>query len=130
MPSATGTSHSPSVLVVDDDPGIRELVRAMLSIEGFDVRLAASGDAALDALADGAFDLVITDLLMPGRSGFEAISELRAHDRALPILAISGGGRIGVQECLHTARCVGATATLAKPFGQRELLAQVHGLLG
>jgi len=119
-----------AVLVVDDDPGVGELVRAMLALEGFDVTLAGSDEAAMQALEARPFDLVITDLLMPGRSGLETISGIRRRDAALPILAISGGGRIGADECLHTARCLGADATLAKPFGHMELIAEVNGLLG
>ena len=122
--------ESGAVLVVDDDAGIRELVKAMLSLEGFEVAVAGSDEAAMATLDTRSFDLVITDLLMPWRSGLETISGIRGRDARLPILAISGGGRIGVAECLHTARCLGANATLAKPFGHRELLSQVHGLLG
>jgi len=128
MGTAGGVANS--VLVVDDDAGMRELVRAMLCLEGFEVRLADGNAMALAAIDERRFDLVITDLLMPGRSGFETISEIRGRDSELPILAISGGGRIGAVECLHTARCLGANATLAKPFGHRELLARVSGLLG
>jgi len=123
-------ARATSVLVVDDDAAMRELVRAMLSLEGFEVSLADGSDAALEAVDARGFDLVITDLLMPGRSGLEFISGVRGRDVSVPILAISGGGRIGAAECLHTARCLGASATLAKPFGHRELLARVTGLLG
>lgn len=125
-----GRNESGAVLVVDDDAGVRELVKAMLSLEGFEVAVAGSDEAAMAALENRSFDLVITDLLMPGRSGLETISGIRGRDARLPILAISGGGRIGAAECLHTARCLGANATLAKPFGHRELLSQVNGLLG
>jgi two-component system chemotaxis response regulator CheY len=119
-----------SVLVVDDDAAMREMVRAMLSLEGFEVSLVAGAEAAYDALEARPFDLVITDLLMPGQSGLEAISAIRERDAGLPILAISGGGRLGAAECLHTAHCLGANATLAKPFGHGELLDRVTGLLG
>jgi DNA-binding response OmpR family regulator len=118
-----------SVLVVDDDSAMRELVCAILSLEGFEVSLADGNDAALDAIDARPFDLVITDLLMPGRSGLETISGIRGRDAALPILAISGGGRVGASESLHTARCLGANATLAKPFGHRDLLSRVSSLL-
>jgi DNA-binding response OmpR family regulator len=119
-----------SILVVDDDSAIRELVRAMLSLEGFEVSLAESGGSAVTQVDAGAFDLVITDLLMPAVSGFETICEIRSRDADLPILAMTGGGRLGAAACLHTARCLGANETLAKPFGHRELLSRVAGLLG
>jgi len=125
-----GSIRANSVLVVDDDAAMRELVRAMLSLEGFEVCLADGNEAALAAIDARPFDLVITDLIMPGRSGLETISGIRGRDADLPILAISGGGRIGAAECLHTARCLGANATLAKPFAHRDLLARVNGLLG
>lgn len=122
--------RSSSVLVVDDDAAMRELVRAMLNLEGFEVRVADGNAAALQAIDARPFDLVITDLLMPGQSGLETITEIRGRHADLPILAISGGGRRDPEEGLHMARCLGASATLAKPFGHRDLLAHVNGLLG
>jgi DNA-binding response OmpR family regulator len=119
-----------AILVVEDDPSVRELVRHMLNIEGHDVSLAADGRGALEAIDRRTFDLVITDLFMPERSGFETISDIRLRHPGLPILAISGGGRIGADASLQTARSLGANATLAKPFGHRDLVARVGNLLG
>jgi len=126
---ASSTSSADAILVVDDDAGVRAVIQAMLVLEGYAVSLADSNASALRVLEAEPFDLVITDILMPGGSGFETISGIRSRAAELPILAISGGGRVGAADCLHTARCLGANATLAKPFSHHDLLAGIRGLL-
>ncbi len=75
------------------------------------------------------FDLVITDLIMPEKEGLETIADIRKLCGDLPIIAISGGGRVGPTNYLETARFIGANTTLAKPFGRRELIKTVSELL-
>ena len=78
---------------------------------------------------DAHFDLVITDLIMPEKEGLETIADIRKSCADLPIIAISGGGRVGPMDYLETARFIGADATLAKPFGRQELITTVAELL-
>jgi CheY-like chemotaxis protein len=118
-----------AILVIDDDASVREVVSEMLRLEGHDVTIAENGREAIPMLARHRFDLVITDLIMPEQEGIETISEIRRTDKHIPILAISGGGRLGPGDYLETARYIGADATLAKPFARQELLATVEALL-
>ena len=105
------------VLVVDDDPDIRETLREVIEAEGFAVVCAANGRAALDALAMGLCpSLVVLDLMMPSMSGWELLAAIRA-DRSLadlPVAVISAaGGR---------ATPVGATCFLRKPIDLDTLI--------
>lgn len=118
-----------AILVIDDDPAVREVVREMLRGEGHEVSTAENGRQALQALAADVFDLVVTDLIMPEQEGIETIAEIRRRDPDIPIVAMSGGGRLGPGDYLETARFLGADATLAKPFGRQELIAIVEQLL-
>ncbi len=119
-----------AILVIDDDASVREVVSEMLRLEGHDVTIAENGREATAMLADRDFDLVITDLIMPEKEGIETISEIRRTDSRIPIVAISGGGRLGPGDYLETARYIGADATLAKPFARQELLTTIDALLG
>jgi DNA-binding response OmpR family regulator len=118
-----------TILVIDDEVSICEVVEHILCAGGHTVRLAENGRVGLDRLQDGPVDLVITDMLMPDQDGIETIAAIRRIHGALPILAMCGGGRIGAVEYLDMARQLGADATLAKPFGHQELLATVDALL-
>lgn len=118
-----------AILVIDDDASVREVVSEMLRLEGHEVTIAENGSDAIPLLSTHDFDLVITDLIMPEKEGIETISEIRRTDRRIPIVAISGGGRLGPGDYLETARYIGADATLAKPFARQELLATIETLL-
>lgn len=118
-----------AILVIDDDASVREVVSEMLRMEGYDVTIAENGRDAIPMLAQQQFDLVITDLIMPEKEGIETIGEIRRTDREIPIIAISGGGRLGPGDYLQTARHIGADATLAKPFTRQELLTAIESLL-
>jgi CheY-like chemotaxis protein len=110
-----------SVLVVDDDPAIRELLKLVLQARGCDVVVAEDGRRASRALADGVFDLVVTDLLMPERDGLEFIREAHQAHPGMKIIAMSGGGHIASESYLKMAKAFGADALLEKPFDQEDL---------
>ena len=118
-----------TILVVDDDIQVLEVMSEMLRLEGYTVSVAENGRQAVDQIRDHRFDLVITDLIMPEKEGLETIADIRKHHRLMPIIAISGGGRVGPTDYLETARFIGANATLAKPFGRQELISTVSSLL-
>jgi DNA-binding NtrC family response regulator len=118
-----------AILVVDDDPQVLEVVGEMLRLEGYDVATAADGREAVAKFRSQAFDLVITDLIMPEKEGLETIAEMKLLHKAVPVIAMSGGGRIGPMDYLDTARHIGAAATLAKPFARSELISLVSNLL-
>lgn len=118
-----------SILVIDDDTQVLDVMSEMLRLEGHRVAVAENGERAVEQIRRDAFDLVITDLIMPEKEGLETIADIRKHCGDLPIIAISGGGRVGPNDYLETARFIGANATLAKPFGRQELITAVADLL-
>jgi len=113
------------VLIVDDDPEIRLLVGRFLQRHGYQVAGAADGGAMMAALAHGDVDLVILDLMLPGRSGFDLCRDVRAVSQ-IPIVMLTARGdeadRIRGLEG-------GADDYIAKPFSPRELLARVRAVL-
>lgn len=121
---------SVSILVVDDDELVRETLVGYLRTSGFQVTSAVDGEQALEKLKEGAFDLVLTDLIMPNREGIETIVELRRRHTPVKIIAISGGGRTGDVDFLQMASMLGADGILRKPFSRAELVQKVHEVLG
>jgi DNA-binding response OmpR family regulator len=116
------------VLVAEDDPNIREGLRAALESEGYDVETAPDGEGALRAWArrKPPFDLLLLDIMMPGRSGYDVCREVRRADRRVPILFLTAKGEevdkvVGLE--------LGADDYVTKPFGVRELLARVAAVL-
>ncbi len=118
-----------SILVVEDEDGMRAVVRAALEYAGFRVTTATNGVEATRLLEDEQFGLVLTDVLMPDKDGIEVISDLRREYPDLPVIAMSGGGRLPRDGYLTIARHLGAHAILQKPFTADELVATVERLL-
>lgn len=116
------------ILLIDDDNLVRMAISAVLEGAGHEVVQAPNGRVGTAAYARSAFDLVITDILMPEQEGIETIRILRHANPSVKILAISGGGRIGSQDFLLLAEMLGAAATLKKPFDPDELTARVAAL--
>jgi len=119
-----------SILVVDDEPGIRDLLSLMLEAAGYTVTTAEDGIQAPKVLASQAIDIVITDLLMPERDGLEFITEVRKKFPAVKIIAMSGGGHIARDSYLRIAKNFGAHVLLEKPFSQSGVLGAVESALG
>ncbi len=117
------------ILVIDDDKMMRETLRAMIEDAGHDVVEAAEGADGMKQIDAGGIDLVITDLIMPGKEGIETICELQVKHRELPIIAISGGSPMGYGTSLHSAEALGAKQSVEKPFTQDEMLAAVNRVL-
>jgi two-component system, OmpR family, KDP operon response regulator KdpE len=113
------------VLVVDDEAGLRKVVRDALEQAGHEVETAADGDEALAIATERAFDLVVTDLAMPRRDGLELVRELRRSSK-VPILVLTVRGEEREKVKLLDA---GADDYMTKPFGVGELLARARALL-
>lgn len=118
-----------TILIVDDDPQIRKLLGAILKRDGYGIITAPDGRQALRELDNQAVDLVITDLIMPGKEGIETIMEMRKKIPGMPIIAISGGGKLNPQTYLEIARSLGAVRTMSKPIDPASLTATVKDLL-
>lgn len=117
-----------AILIIDDDAQMRRLLREALLRAGHTVQEAADGQQALHCVSDQVPDLVITDLVMPEQEGIETIRYLHSHHPALPIIAISGGGRLGPQNYLPIAAEIGAARCYAKPFRVGEIIDSVREL--
>jgi len=114
------------VLVVDDEPMLRNLLSRLLRMEGYDVIEAADGEAALDLVQQRRPDLVLLDVMLPGLNGFEICEELRRHDADLPILMVTAKGE--EQDRVRGLK-EGADDYVVKPFSATELLARVEAVL-
>jgi DNA-binding response OmpR family regulator len=117
-----------SILVVEDDSALRRLVTTVLERRNFSVAEAADGGQALDVLSTTAFDLVITDIVMPEIEGLELVRYIRARHPSAKIMAVSGGGSHLVSYT-QLAKELGADEVLAKPFTPAELVVVVERLL-
>ncbi len=116
----------PLILVVDDQPEIRDLMVHVLTNAGFEVNTASDGHDASLNIGDRVVDLAVTDINMPGRNGLDLIMELKVRRPGLPVIAMSGGGgRLSREDCRRTAHRFGAAAILHKPFTMAQLLASV-----
>jgi two-component system KDP operon response regulator KdpE len=113
------------VLVVDDEPPIRKLLRMGLSTQGYDILEAPNGKASLELLAQNP-DLVILDLGLPDMQGLELLRIMRARNEAVPIVVLSSrGDEVGKVQALD----LGADDYITKPFGMDELLARMRAAL-
>jgi two-component system, OmpR family, response regulator MprA len=115
-----------AVLVVDDDAPIRRMLERTLAAEGYDVRAAADGGAALAAIERSAPDALVLDVAMPGVDGLAVCRRLRAKGLALPILLLTA--RDAVHDRVEGLDA-GADDYLVKPFAAEELLARIRALL-
>ncbi|MDH3279699.1 MAG: response regulator [Gammaproteobacteria bacterium] len=110
------------ILFVEDDEIVRYALCKYLRRAGHEIIEAQDGAVALKLAADERFDIVITDIIMPTVEGVELIMRLNQSHPQLPIIAISAGGRVGRGEYLSVAADLGASATMAKPVDEEELL--------
>jgi CheY-like chemotaxis protein len=119
----------PKVLLADDMPAVRRAIATVLRRAGHEVEEVGDGLAARAALERGRFDVLVTDVLMPGMDGSELLLETRKRPDAPALVAVSGGsGRLSGNEALRIAEST-ADAALAKPFESADLLATVDRAL-
>src|SRR5574338_1252064 len=116
-----------SILIIDDDASIRQVVRLSLEEAGYVVREAPNGRKGLHAFRQARPDLVITDIFMPDRDGLEVIESLQRASPAPKILAVSGAS--GTMDYLKAARAAGAACVLRKPFTMSAILNTIAALL-
>src|SRR5262252_3503799 len=115
------------VLVIDDEPAIRESLHALLTLEGgYSVDLAEGGAEGLQKLSKRGYDLVLLDLMMPDMSGMEVLQELRERDRETPIFMITAYG--SVQAAVDALKA-GADDYFPKPFENDKLIREIEGVI-
>jgi len=117
------------ILIIDDEGLMREMLRAILTREGWSVQTAVNGLDGLKKVTAAPPRLVVTDIIMPEGEGIETIRALRKSWPAVRILAMSGGGRHGAFGFLEIARKLGAHATIDKPFARADVVALVRSLM-
>ncbi len=119
-----------SILIIDDEPQVRLMLRMKLEALGYEVKDADDGRSGLRLYREHPTDLIITDLIMPEKEGIETISEVKSEFPDVKIIAISGGGRFGPEGYLDIAKGIGAEKTFSKPIEMDELLGAVEELIG
>ncbi|WP_420474296.1 response regulator transcription factor [Noviherbaspirillum sp. ST9] len=117
------------ILIADDEPNIVASLEFLMEREGFEVVTAADGDAAIKAMKSGRPDLVLLDVMMPGKNGYEVCRHIRSDPgwQQVKIVMLSAKSR---DTDIAKARALGVDAYLTKPFSSKELVHQVNQLLG
>ncbi len=118
------------ILVADDEQNIRLLLRRVLERAGHTVAEAANGNQALELLGRMRFDLVILDVVMPGKGGIETLIEARDDNRDLKVIVISGKVDTTSQAFQNLASHFGASRIVSKPFEPADIIRDVEELTG
>lgn len=117
------------ILIIEDNGPLREMLKNALGTEGHSIFEASNGGEGISLFERQEFDLIITDIIMPGRWGIEIIVKIKQTRPKAKILAISGAGRGRSEELLKAAWNVGANAVLTKPFTIKDLRQTIASLL-
>jgi len=122
----TGGAARGRILVIDDEPDIRDSLEALLSSENYRVELAANAAEGLKCLENSAYDLVLLDLMMPDKSGMQVLDEIRQRDRETPIFMITAYGSV---EVAVAALKHGANDYFPKPWDNEKLLIEIDHMI-
>ena len=125
-----GNGMTKRVSIAEDEPNILEALSFLLGREGWDVTSALDGNAVLEHLnGDTLPDVVILDIMLPHRNGFDILRQLRtsARTRDLPVIVLTAKGQ---EKDRRTAEKIGANAFVTKPFSNKEIVAQIRRLAG
>src|SRR5437899_2649403 len=122
-PTIEPRENAGSVLIIDDEPVIRESLQTILEMEGYRVETAGDGEEGLARIAGEPFDVVLLDYALPGRNGLEVLAEVRAHDPQLAVIMVTAFGTV---ENAVRAMQVGAVNFVQKPWDNEKLLADIR----
>lgn len=117
------------ILLVDDEGAIRSMVSAVLKKEGRSFVEACNGTEAQAFLAADSYDLVISDVIMPDCDGIELVMSIRRKQPDVPVIVMSGGGRVQANHYLNLAKKLGAVRVFEKPFDTTMLRQSVNEIL-
>src|SRR5256885_14611354 len=120
-------TNQPSILVVDDEMGILDVLRILLKGEGFDVTTAPGGKAGLEALKGNPPDIVLTDIKMPGVAGTDILAAVREQDPETPVILMTA--QASLQSAIQ-AVIQGAFYSIQKPFSNDDLVAICRRAVG
>ena len=128
MDQDVGRGHGRRVLLVEDEPNITEAIRFLLSREGWQVEAHADGASAMEEISRLTPDLLILDMMLPGRSGMEILRDLRSRPEfmALPVLMLTARGQTRDRELAEKA---GVSRFMTKPFSNTEVVTAVRDLV-
>lgn len=117
------------VLLIEDEPNIIEAVSFILSRDGWDVKTHSNGHDAVDAVRNRTPDLIILDVMLPGKSGFDILKEIRSDQQfaQTPVLMLTARGQVKDREMAEKA---GASRYMTKPFSNAEVLDAVRSMVG
>ncbi len=120
---------SKRILIADDEPNIVVSLEFLMKREGFDVQVAVDGEAALQAIAAQVPDLILLDIMLPRKDGFEVCQQIRANPQwqSIKVVMLTAKGR---DTEVSKGLALGADAYMTKPFSTKDLVAQVRQLLG
>ena len=118
--------NKPKILVIEDDPAIRQGMVDSLEFAGYNTLEAANGDTGLQLAQQADCDLILLDLILPGRGGLEILREVRAHRPTLPVIILTARGEEG--DRVQGLR-LGADDYVVKPFSIKELIARIAAVL-
>jgi YesN/AraC family two-component response regulator len=118
-----------TILAIDDEKGIRDIIQMSFEISGHTVLIASNGKDGSALASKHAIDLVITDIFMPEQDGFETIRHLKSVAPSVKIIAISGGGYFDPNNALKMANLLGAHYGFNKPFDIQDLINKTNQLL-
>jgi len=117
------------ILIIDDEPQIRSMLKLMLERDGYEVAEAPDGIEGIRIYRQNPADLIITDLIMPNKDGIGVIIDLKKEFPNVKIIAMSGGGLNKPEGYLKGAKKLGAACTLTKPIDRGEMLRAIKDLL-
>ncbi len=117
------------ILIIDDEPQIRSMLKLMLERDGYEVVEAPDGVEGISVYRQNPTDLIITDLIMPNKDGIGMIIDLKKEFPEVKIIAMSGGGLNKPDGYLKGAKKLGASCTLTKPIDREEILRVVAAIL-
>jgi len=125
-PSSNGDSNPSTILVIDDEAGIRESLEVLLTLEGYTVEMAVDGEEGLRKLEASTYDLVLLDLALPGQSGLELLPLIKAMHPELPVIMLTAYGTVdNVVEAIRA----GAENFVQKPWDNEKLLADIRSAI-